>query len=299
MVRCKDTPGFIANRIGGYWMMRGLEEAGRRSVPVEQADASMGAAAGFPKTGIFGLFDLVGIDLMSHIAAMITAAPTLPADDPLCKLDPERTLALLGRMTEQGYTGRKAKGGFYRLNTVGGEKIKEVRNLATGEYHAQAGRVVLSGLDPAKVDIKALVNHPEAGPYAWAVLSDTLCYAASIVAVIADGIADVDQAMRKGYSWKHGPFEIIDILGVNWFIGKLEEEGRAVPQILEAARGKHFYITERGSRLALGTDGKYTTVPTPEGYFTLEDVKRRARRHWRATTTHPCGTWAMASSAWS
>ena len=129
---------------------------------------------------------------------------------------------------------------------------------------------------PRKWTSRPWSTHPEAGPYAWAVLSDTLCYAASIVAVIADGIADVDQAMRKGYSWKHGPFEIIDILGVNWFIGKLEEEGRAVPQILEAARGKHFYITERGSRLALGTDGKYTTVPTPEGYFTLEDVKRRA-----------------------
>ena len=82
MVQCKDTPGFIANRIGGYWMMRGLEEAVRRGVPVEQADAAMGAAAGIPKTGIFGLFDMVGIDLMSHTAATIIASSALPRTTP-------------------------------------------------------------------------------------------------------------------------------------------------------------------------------------------------------------------------
>ena len=83
MVRCKDTPGFIANRIGGYWMMRGLEEAVRQGVPLGQADAAMGTPAGIPKTGIFGLFDMVGIDLMSHTAAMMTTSVLLPADDPL------------------------------------------------------------------------------------------------------------------------------------------------------------------------------------------------------------------------
>ena len=90
VLRCKDTPGFIANRIGGYWMMRGLEEAVRQGVPVEQADRAMGALAGFPRTGIFGLFDRVGIDLMLHTASTIAASPALPADDPLRKLDPEK-----------------------------------------------------------------------------------------------------------------------------------------------------------------------------------------------------------------
>ncbi len=138
VLQCKDTPGFIANRIGGYWMMRGLEEAVRRGVPPHKADAAMGAPAGFPRTGIFGLFDRVGIDLMLHTASAITASPSLPPDDPLRKLDPDKTLALLGRMIEQGYPGRKGKGGFYRLNTEGGQKTKEVRDLATGEYHAES-----------------------------------------------------------------------------------------------------------------------------------------------------------------
>ena len=297
MLQCKDTPGFIANRIGGYWMMRGLEEAVRQGVPVEQADRAMGAPAGFPRTGIFGLFDRVGIDLMLHTASTIVASPTLPADDPLRKLDPEKTLALLGRMIEEGYRGRKEKGGFYRLNEEGGLKIKEVRDLATGLYHAAGRTPELTGLDHTKEDLKALVTHPEAGPYAWAVLSDTLCYAASLVPAIADGIADVDLAMRKGYNWQHGPFEMIDKLGVDWFIGKLQQEGRAVPHLLETARGKCLYIIEKGIRLAIGAGGKFTPVVTPDGYLTLEDVKRRTRRLWRATRTHPCGTWVMESPA--
>ena len=178
-------------------------------------------------------------------------------------------------MTEQGFTGRKGKGGFYRLNTVGDQKIKEVRDLASGEYHAQAGRVTLTGLDPAKEDVKALLTHPEAGGYAWPVLSDTLTYAASLVPTIADGIAAVDEAMRKGYNWKHGPFELIDKLGVDWFITRLHEAARTVPPLLETARGKSFYIAEGGQRLALGSDGKYHAVETPEGYLILDDIKRR------------------------
>ncbi len=276
VLQCKDTPGFIANRIGGYWMMRGLEEAVRRGVPVEQADAAPGAPAGAPRSGIFGLFDRVGIDLMLHTAATITASPALPADDPLRKLDPEKTLALLGRMIDQGYPGRKGKGGFYRLNPEGGQKTKEVRDLATGEYHAAGRKAELTGLDPAKEDIKALLLHPEAGPFAWAVLSDTLSYAASLVPAIADSIADIDEAMSKGFNWKLGPGEMIDKLGVDWFIAKLEEEARAIPQLLQAARGKSLYITDSAKRLVIGTDGKYTPVITPDGYLTLEDVKRRA-----------------------
>ena len=297
VLRCKDTPGFIANRIGGYWMMRGLEEAVRQGVPVEQADRAMGEPAGFPRTGIFGLFDRVGIDLMLHTASTIAASPALPADDPLRKLDREKTLALLGRMIEQGYRGRKANGGFYRLNTEGGQKIKEVRDLATGEYHVAGRQRELTGLDPAKADIKALVMHPEAGPYAWAVLSDTLSYAASLVPAIAPGIAAVDLAMRKGYNWKYGPFEMIDKLGVDWFIGRLEEEGRAVPHLLEAARGKSFYKNDGGKRRRLasteGTRQSYRLAAT--SLWRTSSAGRR--KLWRPTMTRLCGTWATGLPA--
>ena len=157
----------------------------------------------------------------------------------------------------------------------------------------------LTGLDPVKEDIKALVTHPEAGAYAWAVLSDTLCYAASLVPAIADGIAAVDEAMRKGYNWKHGPFEMIDKLGVDWFIGKLQEEGRAVPHILETARGKAFTSPKTANAWRSAPTENTRRSRRREGYLTLEDVKRRVRCLWPATGTHRCGTWATVSPAWS
>jgi 3-hydroxyacyl-CoA dehydrogenase len=276
VVRCKDTPGFIANRIGGYWMMRGLEEAVRRGVPIEQADVAMGVAAGVPKTGVFGLFDTVGVDLMVHTASTMTASQALAADDPLRKLDPEKTLAVLGRMIDEGYPGRKGKGGFYRLSPEGDSKVKEARDLLSGQYQPVGRRVALTGIDPAQEDFKALLTHPDVGAYAWAVWSDTLLYAVSLVPAIADGIAAIDLAMKKGYNWKSGPFEMIDKLGVDWFVGRLEAEGRALPPMLMAAGGKSFYTTEGGRLLALGTDGRYAPAESPAGYLTLEEIKRRA-----------------------
>ena len=108
--------------------------------------------------------------------------------------------------------------------------------------------------------------HPESGPYAWAVLSDTLSYAASLVPAIADGIAAVDEAMRKGYNWLHGPGEMIDKLGRGLVHPQARRRrGRSVPHLLEAARGKKcLYITDGGQRLAIGTGGEYTRVATPQ-----------------------------------
>src|SRR5208283_782415 len=139
VVRCKDTPGFIANRIGVCWMMLGLQEALRLGISVEQADAVMGKPAGIPKTGIFGLFDLIGIDLMPLIAKAMLA--TLPPDDAFRTLykEPE----LVATMIAGGYTGRKGKGGFYRINKQGEKKIKEEIDLATGDYRPVAGKVEL------------------------------------------------------------------------------------------------------------------------------------------------------------
>ncbi len=211
IVECKDTPGFIANRIGVYWMMLGLLEAIRLGVTVEQADAVMGRPAGIPKTGIFGLFDLIGIDLMPLIAREMLH--TLPQEDPFRTLyqEPE----LVKKMIADGYTGRKGKGGFYRLNKQGEKKIKEVIDLKTGEYHVQGKKVELASVDAGKSGLQALVSHGDiGGQYAWSVLSGTLHYAASLIPEIADDITAVDSAMRMGYNWKFGPFEMIDKLGV-------------------------------------------------------------------------------------
>jgi 3-hydroxyacyl-CoA dehydrogenase len=270
VVECKDTPGFIANRIGVYWMTLGLLEAMRLGLTPEQADAVMGKPAGIPKTGVFGLFDLIGIDLMPLIAkAMMN---TLPQNDPFRSVyqEPE----LVKKMIAEGYTGRKGKGGFYRINKQGEKKIKEVIDLKSGEYHAQNKKVELASIDAAKGGLRALVEHQDiGGQYAWAVLSGTLHYAAMLIPEIADDITAVDETMRLGYNWKRGPFEMIDQLGVDWFADKLKAEGKTVPPILEKARGKTLYKTEDGKRQAFTTSGSYQPIIPPAGSLMLSDIK--------------------------
>ena len=121
VVMCKDAPGFVANRIGIYWIQTAVKEAFDLGVTVEEADALIGAPLGIPKTGVFGLLDLVGIDLMPKSAASMLAR--LPEGDSFRAV--ARAEPLIERMIADGYTGRKGKGGFYRLNQANGGKIKE------------------------------------------------------------------------------------------------------------------------------------------------------------------------------
>ncbi len=274
VVLCKDTPGFIANRIGVYWMTLGLIEAMRLGVTVEQADAVMGKPAGIPKTGVFGLFDLVGIDLMPLIAKSMLHS--LPEGDAFraAYQQPE----LITKMIADGYTGRKGKGGFYRLNKQGDKKIKEVIDLKTGEYHVQGKKVELASVDAAKSGLKSLLSHPDiGGQYAWAVLSGTLHYAASLIPEIADDITAVDDAMRLGYSWKYGPFEMIDRMGVDWFIEKLKADGKTIPPILQKAAGKKLYDVKDGKRQAFTIGGEYKVIVPPAGSLMLADIKLTAK----------------------
>lgn len=272
VVDCKDTPGFIANRIGVFWMMVGLLEAIRLGVTVEEADAVMGKPAGIPKTGIFGLFDLIGIDLMPLIAKAMLA--TLPANDPFRALyqEPE----LVKKMIADGYTGRKGKGGFTRINKDGGKKVKEVINLKTGEY-APERKPELESL-AQKAGLGALMMHPDkGGQYARAVLGKTLAYAASLIPEIADDIVAVDDTMKWGYNWKMGPFEMIDKLGVDNIIKALEAEKIPVPPLLKSAAGKKFYNIVDNKPSYLSTKGDYVPVPTTEGAWMLADKKRGAK----------------------
>ena len=275
VVECKDTPGFIANRIGVFWLQCALIEAIAAGLGVEQADAALGPAAGIPKTGVFGLLDLIGLDLMPHVAGSMDAL--LPPDDDLRRY--MEVPEVLRRMVAGGYTGRKGKGGFYRLRREGGERIKESIDLATGEYH-RSERVRLACVDAAKTGgLRALVEHDsEEGRYAWRVLSSVLAYTAALVPGISDDAADVDAAMRLGYNWQAGPFEMADRLGAGWLADRLRAEGRPVPPMLEAAREGGFYRETGGRVERLGAGGGYAPLVRPSGTQRLADVKRgRAR----------------------
>ena len=229
IVPCKDTPGFIANRIGIYWLQCGVVRAMDEGLTIEEADAVMGRPAGIPKTGIFGLLDMVGLDLMPHVLGGMAGA--LPEGDPFHEVfrEPE----LIKRMIDDGYTGRKGKGGFYRLKPDTRDRIKEAVDLGTGQYRTAERPKPDSVAAAKKGGLKALLEHSgKTGRYAWWVLSRTLSYAAHLVPEISDDITGVDDAMRLGYNWKFGPFELIDQLGSGWFAERLRADGRPVPKLL-------------------------------------------------------------------
>jgi len=268
VVACKDRPGFIANRLGVFWSDCAVVEAFDQGLEVEEADAIMGRPVGIPKTGIFGLMDLVGLDLMPHVVGSMIGL--LPAGDPFHKV--HRDIPLIGKMIAEGFTGRKGKGGFYRLNREQGKR-KEAISLSTGEYRPQRK----SELELPR-DLRALLSADnKAGRYAWKVLGQTLAYAALLVPEAADDVASVDEAMRLGYNWKFGPFELIDQLGADWLAERLERDGMVVPALLRTAGARKFYRVEGGQRQQLGPDGRYHDMARPEGVLMLADIKLTAK----------------------
>ncbi len=272
VVKAKDTPGFIANRIGVYWMQCAVNAARELGLTVEEADAVMGKPIGAPKSGVFDLMDIVGLDLMPHVDASMRHA--LPKSDAYHALPLE--FALLKTMIAEGRTGRKGSAGFYRLNKSGGKKNKEVVDLKTGAYRP-VSKVTLESVDAAKGGLRALVTHSDrGGSLAWAVLSKLLCYTAGLMPEIAGSIADVDLAMRTGFNWKRGPFEMIDQLGALWFAEKLAAEKILVPPLLAmAAKQGGFYKAEADGRTQLSEDGTYKPIPQPAGALMLTAIKLR------------------------
>ena len=275
VVVAKDTPGFIANRIGTFFMYCAMHEALEHGLSVEEADAICGKPMGLPKTGIFGLTDLVGLDLMPHIMKSFHA--TLPAGDAFLSLP--TTFAPMERLIAAGNTGRKSKGGgFTRLVLdASGTRVKQVVDLQTGEYRAEhEPRLASLAAARGRSALKTLVSFDDrGGRFASSLLAQSLSYAAALVPAIADRISAVDAAMRLGYGWTFGPFELIDQLGAEAFAALLTKHGIAVPPLV--AQGQPFYRTEAGVLEELLPGGGYSAVPRDAGVLLLADVKRNSQ----------------------
>ncbi|MDP1666974.1 MAG: 3-hydroxyacyl-CoA dehydrogenase NAD-binding domain-containing protein [Methylobacter sp.] len=301
-VTCKDTPGFIGNRIGIYWLQCGLLEAIKLGLTVEQADAAMSTPFGIPKTGIFGLLDLVGLDLIPHILGSMKLA--LPKEDAFHQVN--YLPPLVQSMIAEGYTGRKGKGGFYRLNETGGKRIKESINLQTGGYQRsekfalpdlpktqdELDSMDAGGTTPRMEEVeqrmeqlprvtqgalteRAFLSGDDAiCRFTWQVLSETLAYSAGLIPEIADNIVAVDTAMRLGFNWKYGPFELLDRIGVDWFVDRLLAENRKVPPLLAKRHG--LYKIDSGKRWFVDLSGNYQPVRRTDGILLLADIKLRA-----------------------
>ena len=212
VIICNDTPGFIGNRIGVYAMQVAMTEAFKMNISIEEADAVFGRPMGIPKTGIFGLYDLIGIDLMADV--LKSFIKELPIEDPFHEVAQE--IPLVKKLIDTGYTGRKGKGGFYRMNKSDGKKILEAINLETGEY--SPSKKINLGLGD-EIDIKKLIERDDKyGKYAKSILTKVIRYAAFLIPDVSSKYIDIDDALRLGFNWTIGPFEMLSHIETNSFI---------------------------------------------------------------------------------
>jgi 3-hydroxyacyl-CoA dehydrogenase len=251
---CNDTPGFLGNRIGVFAMQVAMTEAFKMKLSIEEADAIFGRPMGIPKTGVFGLYDLIGIDLMADV--LKSFIKELSENDPFQEVAKE--IPLVTKLIETGYTGRKGKGGFYRINKTGATRVMEAINLETGEY--SISQKINVGSD--KVDLKSLIAREDKfGEYAWSVISKIIKYSSSLVPGITKDFNDIDEAMRLGFNWAKGPFEMLEEIGVENFFNKIDEfDGNEFLENLSKSKNQDFY----------GSRQKYTEIET------LGKVKKKA-----------------------
>ncbi len=214
VIICKDTPGFLGNRVGVYAMQVAMTEAIKMKLSIEEADAVFGRPMGIPKTGVFGLYDLIGIDLMADV--LKSFIKELPKSDVFHEVAKE--IPLVKNLIETGYTGRKGKGGFYRMNKKDGKKILEAINLSSKNY-SPAKKIDLNISE--KINLKELVSRNDKfGKYAWSVISKIILYASSLIPSVTKDYNNIDEAMRLGFNWSKGPFEMLEDLGVKFFVEK-------------------------------------------------------------------------------
>jgi 3-hydroxyacyl-CoA dehydrogenase len=237
----KDTPNFVANRIGVYGMQYLLHAMLRDGFSVEEVDAVFGPATGRPKSAVFRTADLVGLDTMCHVADHCYASLTSDPERDIFKV-PEH----LREMVKRGILGQKTKGGYYKKQ---GDALFAI-DPKTLEYHPSAkiksdSLGAVRGLESPGEKIKSMVNASDKyGKLAWDAIAHTLIYSANRLGEIADDVVNVDNAMKWGFNWELGPFETWDAIGVKESCERMAREGMAVPrrvtEMLEKGRSSFY-----------------------------------------------------------
>jgi 3-hydroxyacyl-CoA dehydrogenase len=273
IVVCNDTPGFLGNRVGVFAIQTALHLAFQMGLAPEEADAIFGRPMGIPKTGVFGLYDLIGIDLMSDVAASLVSI--LPEDDVFHEVSAE--IPVMVRMIAEGRLGNKGtEGGFYRMADPDDSNSKQTLDFESFDYRNFDNEKPLVAVEAELSGdfTKLLANEDIHGRYAWEILSRTLCYAASLVPNVNESLVAVDDAMKLGYNWLRGPMEMIDAIGVDNFIARLEKEGRDVPPFVRTAAGKSFYRVAGSKLQYLLADGSYVDLKRADGITRFTETRK-------------------------
>ncbi len=279
VVPAKDRPNFIANRIGTFGALHTIKTMIDDGYSIEEVDKMTGPAVGRPKTATFRTFDLVGLDVFHHVIKNLYE--TLPDDE---ERDMFVVPEVLAKMVERNLLGNKTKSGFYKKQKGEGDK-REIWALdaATLEYRPSQ-KVKLPSLDMAKniedlpERMKALTwGKDRVGAFLWKTLTRTLSYAAKRIPEIADNVVEVDRAMRWGFGWELGPFEVWDAIGVEKSVARMKEEGMAVPANVEqmlASGATSFYKKEDGQQSYFDfASGKYVPLTDQPGVLILKSIK--------------------------
>lgn len=279
-VHCKDARGFIANRIGVFAMERAKYEALAQGFPIEDVDAIMGQAFGFPKLGLFKLADEVGLPVIEHVRTDLNQ--NLPADDHF-------RLVFTGYdelkdMLASGYLGNRdprSKGGYYRkVPGPDGKPLKESRDLVTGAYRPFKESPYFKFEKQIKKygSFKNFFESSDpAADFAWPVMRDLMIYVLDHAEELAYNLQDIDDAMRAGFNWEFGPFELLDKIGVGWFTEKLEAAGFPIPALLATAGKQNFYRQQDGQNQVMNFDGSYAPLQRTNGTLHLADIKAASK----------------------
>jgi 3-hydroxyacyl-CoA dehydrogenase len=268
VVRCADTPGFLGNRVGVFALQVGIDEAVRCGLTIEQADALMGRPMGIPKTGVFGLYDLIGIDLMVDVVASLRSI--LPEGDAFHAVGGENTM--ITAMIADGFTGNKGRGGFYMTGDGGeqlarplsgdGETLADWRP-ASNTLPDSAMRAADAAATRREPLLEIIDGNDDCARFSRRVLGRVLAYAASLVPDVTTSPQDIDDAMKLGFNWQRGPFEMIDAIGASRMAALLDEAGLETPGVL--ASSDSFYRADGDVLTVRQSDGKFAAVSLPEG----------------------------------
>ena len=267
VVPCSDTPGFLANRVGVFAIQCALHKAFEYNLSPTEADAFFGRPLGLPKTGVFGLYDLIGIDLMADVAKSLENI--LPENDAFHKY--AAPIEFVSNMIANGQTGNKNDQGFYKQ--VGDDKM--VIDLSNGSY-VEHKRLKTSLLEEAeKTGVTAIISdQSKYGLFIWDVLSETLSYAASLVPEVTEDVTQIDDAMKLGYNWVKGPFELIDEIGIDYFVNRLKTSARDVPDFLENSTNKKFYVNSNSILSTLTSSGELKPIVRPKGVLRFSEARQ-------------------------
>ncbi|MEQ8766605.1 MAG: 3-hydroxyacyl-CoA dehydrogenase NAD-binding domain-containing protein [Planctomycetota bacterium] len=281
VVPAKDTPNFIANRIGAFAALHTIHAMIEAGLSVEAVDKLTGKTIGRPKSATFRTADLVGLDTFLHVARNIVE--NAPGDESRSVFEPP---AAIQQMVEKKWLGEKTGQGFYKKSKdEEGNRMILSLDLKTMEYGPQE-KVALPVLEMSKnvSDLRErlqmlIADRSPAGQFLWQTLSATLVYAAHRVPEISDSIQDVDAAMRWGFGWELGPFEIWDAFGVDRVVKRLEKEGRDVPPLalMALGHGGSFYLEDGPQTAVLTPTGERVPFTLPEGVIVLDQLKKQER----------------------